>query len=99
MAKKVYISGPISGYDLEERKATFAKTADQLSKLGFWPVNPLENGLKPESSRQEHMRADIKNLLMCDMIYMLPKWEESWGARLEFVVATECGIPELKITF
>lgn len=97
MAKKVYISGPISGYDLEERKATFAKTADQLSKLGFWPVNPFDNGLADSATHQEHMKADLKMLLSCDMIYMLPKWEGSWGARLEFVVAVECGLTQLEL--
>lgn len=41
--KKVYISGPIAHYDLQERKNTFAKYADMLEQLGYTPVNPFDN--------------------------------------------------------
>ena len=41
--KKVYISGAIAHYDIDERKRTFRDAADMMRKRGFYPVNPFEN--------------------------------------------------------
>lgn len=38
------------------------------------------------------MRADIHVLTDCDGILMLRGWEQSKGAKLEFDVATSCGL-------
>ena len=45
MKKKVYISGAIAHYDLEERMAAFGHAARYLSIKGYEPVNPFENGI------------------------------------------------------
>lgn len=42
---KIYISGKISGTDLTETRARFAAVAEATKRLGYEPVNPLENGL------------------------------------------------------
>lgn len=42
MKKKVYISGAIAHYDLDERKAAFNHAARYLSIKGYEPVNPFE---------------------------------------------------------
>ena len=41
--KKIYISAPISGYDLTERKALFSQMEDILAEEGYKPVNPFSN--------------------------------------------------------
>ena len=40
----IYISGPISGRDLTERRKTFAATAAKLQAMGYDVCNPMENG-------------------------------------------------------
>lgn len=95
MNKKVYISGAIAHYDLQERKEAFGQAERFLSLKGFDPVNPFKNGLPEEAHRREHMRADIALLLGCDYIYMLKDWELSKGAKLELDVASSCGIKVL----
>lgn len=95
MKKKVYISGPIAHYDLEERRAAFDHAARYLSIKGYEPVNPFENGVSQDAHWKEHMRADIALLLECDCIYMLQDWEMSKGAKLELDVASSCGIQVL----
>lgn len=90
--KKVYISGAIAHYDLEERKAAFKAAEQELKEMGLEPVNPFDNGLPDEAHWMEHMRADIALLVECDYIYMLKGWEWSKGAKLELDVATSCGI-------
>lgn len=93
---KVYISGPISGYDYDERRRTFARWAAALWETGFEPVNPMENGVPEDAPGEAHMRADLKMLLECDSIMMLRGWERSLGARVEHEVALSCGLHVLK---
>lgn len=95
MNKKVYISGAIAHYDLEERKAAFGNAERFLALKGYNHVNPFKNGLPDEAHWREHMRADIALLLGCDYIYMLRGWELSKGAKLELDVASSCGIEVL----
>lgn len=95
MKKKVYISGAIAHYDLDERRAAFDHAARYLSIKGYEPINPFENGISQEAHWKEHMRVDIGLLLTCDYIYMLRGWELSKGAKLELGVARSCGIQVL----
>lgn len=93
--KKVYISGPIAHYDLKERKNIFKQVEILLSKMGFDPVNPFNNGVPDDAHWRDHMRADIALLLDCDCIYLMKGWEYSKGCKLELDVASSCGIPIL----
>ena len=90
--EKVYISGPITGYDIEERKLSFLKTQHMLESLGYEAINPLDKDLPLDASWSQHMRADIALLIQCESIYMMPGWEHSHGCKLELDVATSCGI-------
>ena len=92
---KVYISGAIAHYNIDERKGAFANAEQNLRNMGFSPVNPFKNGLPDEAHWREHMRADIARLLDCEFIYMLKDWELSKGAKLELDVASSCGIKVL----
>ena len=90
--RKVYLSGPISGYDYEERRITFGLWNTVMRAHGFEPVNPMENGVPKDAPSEEHMRVDLMMLLKCDCIMMLKGWERSLGARLEHEVALSCGM-------
>lgn len=90
--KKIYISGAIAHYDLEERKRIFSMVSSELRDKGFIPVNPFDNGLPAEADWRKHMKVDMGLLIQCDYIYMLDGWELSKGAKLELDVASSCGI-------
>ena len=90
---KIYISGKISGTDLSETRKRFAAVAKATKRLGYEPVNPLENGLSEHDSWEAHMLKDIADLLHCNAIYMLQEWKESKGARIEHYIATKVGMP------
>ena len=90
---KIYISGKISGTDLTETRKRFAAVAEATKRLGYEPVNPLENGLTEHDSWEAHMLKDIADLLRCNAIYMLQGWEESKGARIEHYIATKKRMP------
>ena len=94
MAKnhKCYISLPISGYDLAERRRLAEKVKSFLIAAGLEPISPLDKGLPDEAPYAEHMRADFKLLLDCDGICMVHGWEFSKGCCVEFQVAKICGL-------
>lgn len=86
--KKIYLSGPITSLPLEDARAMFLRSEKHLRSYGFSVVNPMNNGLSPDSSWEEHMRKDIALLLDCDYICLLPNYRQSKGAMLELSIAT-----------
>lgn len=90
--KKVYLSLPISGYDLTERIETALQMELKLHALGYETFNPLDNGLPHESSTQEHMKADIKALLDCDIVLFMNGFNHSAGCHTELTVAMAIGM-------
>lgn len=90
--RKVYISLPISHFDLEERRAYAEEIEKFLGNFYHEIVNPLKNGISQEEHWSVHMRRDIRLLTECDVIYMCRGWEMSKGCKLEHDVATSCGL-------
>lgn len=92
MAKRIYISLPISHYDIAERRAYAQKVETALKS--FYPevCNPLNNGIDEREHWSVHMKKDIQLLLECDAIYMCEGWEWSKGCKLEHDIATTCGL-------
>lgn len=100
---KVYVAGPISGMP-DYNRVAFAVMTDKLRKAGFEVVNPHETCrsivAEHEGTEKELwikcMRADIKQLMDCDYITLLPGWERSKGCRIEIALCKELGLEELK---
>lgn len=96
MKPRCYISGPITGKLLLNRPA-FTRAAQRLAAKGFAVVNPFDVIQDPESW-EAAMRADLKAMLDCSHIAMLPGWRDSRGARLEYHVACELGFEVIHLT-
>lgn len=92
---RIYISGPISGHNIEEKRKAFKEIQSHLEAQGYDPVNPMENGLPAEATTHKHMKRDIELLMTCDYIYMMRRWTHSKGCKVEFDVATAIGLPVL----
>ena len=90
--KKVYISLPISGYDLDERKATALAMERKLGNLGYDVFNPLGEQFKDGHSTYKYMKDDLRALLDCDVIMFMKGWNRSAGCKCELDVATAIGI-------
>lgn len=87
---KIYISGPMTGLPDLNFPAFHAEAA-RIRSMGHEVVNPAE--LNPDGGTwQECMRKDIAALCECDGIFMLPGWDNSRGALLEFEIASKLGI-------
>lgn len=90
---KVYIAGPMTGYE-EHNFPEFRLHAKHLRNYGYDVVSPeelesMETG--PRKSWEYYLTRDLKALLTCDCIAVLPGWEKSRGASLEVYVGWRLG--------
>jgi len=77
---KVYIAGPITG--IENYQEAFAQRQTELEAKGYTVINPA---ILPEGfEHHEYMHICYSMIDVCDAISLLPGWDESKGAQLEF---------------
>ena len=92
---KIYIAGPMTGYEGLNFPA-FAEATKRLRDEGHEVISPAEVNPDLNADWVDCMIVDIKLLSTCDSILMLEGWENSYGARIEFMVAKKL---ELHIEF
>jgi nucleoside 2-deoxyribosyltransferase len=96
----VYLSGPITG--VPDYKSKFAAAGQLLIDAGCVVINPAEmdNVIKADGGVPDgvYMNADIRLLEAADAIALLPGWENSKGAKAEWLKAVRLGKRELLIT-
>jgi|JI9StandDraft_1071089.scaffolds.fasta_scaffold377901_1 nucleoside 2-deoxyribosyltransferase len=94
---RAYIAGPISGLPNGNR-AAFDQAAARLMLAGYSVVNPHDiNAPYPNPTWSEAMRRDIKVMVDCDVIILLPGWGRSRGALLERQIAIALGLRVLDL--
>lgn len=89
----LYISGPMTGYD-DDNKPAFNQAAVFLRSLGHHVINPVESDeFAKTKSWTDFLRKDIVLIAReCDCVALLPGWEHSRGARLEVFIAAKLGM-------
>lgn len=94
--KKIFLCGPMSGLPDNNCPAFRAKAAE-LRAQGYHVEDPSENQLPPDTEPgtewEEYMRISIRQMLTCEEICLLPGWEKSRGALIEFSIlsmVTDC---------
>ena len=88
--KRLYVSLPISGYDLDERKSEAERIKSKLNFCGLSiieVVTPFDVCPEADKPYSYYMGKDIEALLECDAIYMCEGWQNSKGCMAEFEVA------------
>lgn len=106
--KKIYLSGPITGIENLNKEA-FEFFKQKFIKLDFEVVNPHDLFTKEEVEEANRkllakeiteeefwayfMKRDIAHLVTCDLVAVLPNWQNSKGARVETGIATDIYIP------
>jgi hypothetical protein len=97
---KAYISGAISGHPIDTVREKFKQAAISVSDQAEIVYNPCEDR-RTISLEAMHragaidnitlwtgcMRICIQELATCDVIYMLPDWKFSRGAKIEHELA------------
>lgn len=90
---RIYISGKITGLELEEAKQNFHNVEQRLYELGYVPINPMKVcEYNPLWEWHHYMVEDIRELFNCEAIVMLHNWRDSKGARIEHSIAMEIGL-------
>jgi hypothetical protein len=98
-AGRTYLSGPISlNGTLSVAETTrnirrFRVVREALEARGVVVVDPTQlRPPEPKPTWLDWMRTDLKALLDCDRVLLLPGWEESRGACVERRLAEDLGI-------
>lgn len=88
---KIYIAGPMTGYPEFNYPAFFA--AEQaLRDLGYETINPARSeGRDGCKSWVDYMRAAIRDVADADAIALLPGWQDSRGAAVEYRLGHDLG--------
>lgn len=92
MQKRIYISLPISGYDIDERINTAMKVDVRLRGAGYDTFNPLGEQWEKGLTTHDYMRRNIEGLLYCDAVVFLEGWNKDADCHTEFCVAKAIGI-------
>lgn len=82
----IYISGPMTGLP-DNNFLAFNAAAEFLRRTRRPIENPAEKGQKRGWKWVDYLRYDIRKLMDCSTIAMLPGWTKSRGACLEYLVA------------
>jgi hypothetical protein len=93
--KKAYIAGKITGLPIDRVSKKFNDAERFLINQGYQVINPIKINL-PDTEWNEAMRKCIGELVKCDIIYTLPCWRKSKGARLEVKIAKQLGLKNIR---
>ena len=94
--KRIYISIPISGHDLEKVKEKARNIRECLlcDVFGFRNgqnrpdvITPFDVCPEPNKPYSYYMGKDIEALLECDAIFLCKGWQNSKGCMAEFELA------------
>ena len=90
--RRVYISIPISGMDVDAQKRKAASKAEWLKSMGYDVFNPFDvpDPMPELNSKQKYayyMGRDIEQLMLCDAIFLCRGWRGSKGCSIEKSVA------------
>lgn len=91
MNRTAYVAGKITGLPKTDVKSKFNMITNQLMSMGYHVVNP-EGVYHEYKTWDDAVRNDIKKMLECDEVHMLPDWQESRGAQLERDIALRLGM-------
>ncbi len=90
-ALSVYMSGPMTGLPNNNVEA-FNSYTKQWNDAGYVIVNPASFEEKAKETYTDWLKRDVSCLInSCNAIAMMPGWEKSNGARLEYSVACSLG--------
>lgn len=104
LPKRAYTAGPMTGVEFHNFPM-FYDYQYALEALGIEVENPADNdggtdwrsayeaASKVTHPWEYYLKRDLRRLLTCDAVVVLPGWRKSRGAQLETYVARKLGMP------
>ncbi len=97
----VYISGPMTGIR-DFNRAAFHDAAARLEEAGLVVINPAITGEEDTAHLRrvdwhDYMMSALDRLRGATAICFLEGWEESFGARIEALVAEKMGLERVDL--
>ncbi|QDF18267.1 hypothetical protein SEA_DAKITI_54 [Gordonia phage Dakiti] len=91
LSRKFYIAGPMTGIE-GHNFARFDLFTKELRNQGYDVVSPAEiartlPGNPGDLPYQDYVRADLKEMLDCTDLVLMPGWGGSRGAQMELDIA------------
>ncbi len=87
----IYISGPMTGYP-EYNYPAFINAEERLRGLGYSNIiNPAKLA-EQGTDWQTCMRRAVTALMAADAVILLPGWDRSKGAKIEYYLAANLGL-------
>lgn len=87
--KRIYIAGPMSGL-LNENRPEFHAYAQLVREYGNVALNPAT--LPPGLTQDQYMDICLAMVRSADEVHLLPGWEHSDGAKVEYHYARKRGL-------
>ena len=94
---RLYLSGRITSN--ENYRKDFAEGRAGLENAGYDVCDPTDLGFPEDIPWEDAMKHDIREMLGCDGVALLPSWEESRGALIEARLAKELGMTAMPISW
>lgn len=89
---RLYVSGPMSGCK-DYNFPAFDLAEASLLEAGFEVENPATKGVIDGWDWHDYLRYDIKQMMDCQGLALLPGWNNSRGARVEVDLARALDMP------
>jgi hypothetical protein len=91
-SKVIYVAGPyraLTEYEIKQNIERAEKIAIELWKLGWAVICPHKNTAFFDGNIPDHLLLEgyLQILKRCDAIFMMPGWECSEGAAIEYIHA------------
>jgi hypothetical protein len=94
---RYYLSGAITKQP--DFKKYFKEYEDELRHWGITDIfNPAETDWPKDVKWETCMKYDLKILVDCDVLVLLPNWKKSRGVKLETRIAKALGIRIVKFS-
>ena len=93
--KRIYIAGPMTGRPNYNRKAFIMAAGHISTNTDLIPVHTawIRDGL----AWPEYMELAQDMLSLCDLVCVLPGWEQSKGAQIEVGLARDANLPVIEL--
>jgi hypothetical protein len=91
--KTIYLAGKVTGEPIHQCTMKFGAAQKELEQLGFEVINPLQVVNDWHCPWPQAMKKCLEAMLKADVVYFLPCYRQSRGAKLEEHLAIETQIP------